>query len=183
MTLEFFPMNISRAQIQSHVAHTSRALHQAAAEAPGEFTHKVIADRSLAVDGFADKLERTPGATLSDIEQSSQARAASRSKLIGWAGGLLGGAVVVGTLVLGGPLGAGLLYGGGLLAGGVLGGQWARDNEDSFRKQLGNFAEEVSQGRPAEATSGVRVSPENSGLLTNDEWLMLSVPPSRPSQA
>lgn len=171
-------MNVSRAQFQSHVSQTSQALHRAAGQAGGEFEHKVIADRCFAVDGFADKLERTAGSNQSEIKETSQARASSRAQIGRWAGLILGGAVVLGTVALGGPLAAGLMYGAGALATGVLGGELAKDNEKKFQEQLSTFGQEIAQGQPADATSGLKLEGGGvPGLMTNDEWLLRSLPP------
>lgn len=169
-------MNVSRTQLQSHVSQASQALHKAASGAGSEFAHKVLADRSLAVDSFADKLERTPGDTEAEIKAASQARASTRANVMRWAGLILGGAVVLGTVALSGPLGAGLLYGAGCLVAGGAGGELAKDHEKSFQKELANFSEEVAAGKPADAKSGVKLQgPTTAGLMTNDEWLMVTL--------
>ena len=176
-------MDISRTQLHHHASQTSKALHKGAVT-PGtsEFAHRVLSDRSAAVDDFVDRLERTPGATESEIRAASQTRGAERANIGRWAGAIVGGAVVVGTLALGGPFGAALLYGGGALVAGFFGGEKAKDLEQDFQKNLTNFGSEIAQGQPADLTSGIRLEGKlSSGPMTNDEWFMtLASPLSSP---
>lgn len=176
-------MDISRTQLHHHASMTSKSLHKATdSNGLSPFAQRALGDRSAAVDDFVDRLERTPGNTESEIRAASQTRGAERANIGRWAGALVGGAVVVGTLALGGPVGAALLYGGGAMLTGFFGGEKAKDIEQDFQKNLGNFSQEISQGQAPDLTSGVRLEGKlSSGPLTNDEWFMtLASPLSSP---
>jgi len=172
-------MDVSRTQLHQHASQTAKILHKSAVT-PGisEFGHRTLSDRSAVVDNFVEKLEHTPGATESEIRAASQTRGAERANIGRWAGAIAGGAVVVGTLALGGPFGAALLYGGAALVAGVFGGEKAKDLEQDFQKNLTNFGNEIAQGQPAQATSGIQLNgPVSSGPMTNDEWFMTVASP------
>ncbi len=172
-------MDISRSQLHLHSTRTSQALHKATdSNGLSAFAQRAIGDRSAAVDDFVDRLERTPGNTESEIRAASQTRGAERANIGRWAGALVGGAVVVGTLALGGPFGAALLYGGGAMLTGFLGGEKAKDIEQDFQKNMGNFSNEIAHGQAPDVTSGIRLEGRLSpGPMTNDEWFMTVASP------
>lgn len=172
-------MDISRSQLHLHSTRTSQALHKATdANGLSPFAQRALGDRSLAVDDFVDRLERTPGNTESEIRAASQTRGTERANIGRWAGALVGGAVVVGTLALGGPFGAALLYGGGAMLAGFFGGEKAKDLEQDFQKNMGNFSHEISQGQQPDLTSGIRLEGRvASGPMNNDEWFMTIASP------
>lgn len=172
-------MDISRTQLHHHASKTAQSLHKATGSAGlSEFAQRTLGDRSAAVDDFVDRLDRTPGNTESEIRAASQTRGAERANIGRWAGALVGGAVVVGTLALGGPFGAALLYGGGAMLAGFFGGEKAKDLEQDFQKNLTNFGSEISQGQTPDVTSGIRLEGRLSGgPMTNDEWFMTLASP------
>lgn len=172
-------MDISRSQIHFHATQTSQALHKAG-ESRGlsQFAQTTLGDRSAAVDDFVDRLERTPGTNEAEIRAASQARGSERANIGRWVGVALGGTVVLATLACGGPFGAALVGGGSALLAGFFGGEKAKDIEQDFQKNLGNFSHEIGQGQAPDVTSGVRLEGRiPSGPMNNDEWLMTIASP------
>ena len=170
-------MEINRQSLQSHVSHAAQSLRQAASRAAGPMEEKRIAERGYAVEAFEDKLERTSGQNSLEISQTSEARATSRLKTGMIAGLALGSAATLGVLVLGGPLSLGLLCAGGLASAGGLGGILGAASEKLFQKELGNFSQEIARGEAPGPTSGLVIPKIDSPILTNDQWLMVSLPP------
>lgn len=172
-------MEISRSQIQFHATKTSQALHKATdANRLSPFAQRTLGDRSAAVDDFVDRLDRTPGTNEAEIRAASQTRGADRAKIGRLLGALVGGTAAMATVAMGGPFGAALIYGGGALAAGFFGGEKAKDIEQDFQKNLGNFSHEIGQGQAPDVTSGVRLEGRvSSGPMNNDEWLMTVASP------
>jgi len=138
----------TRQDVRGYVDSTVTSMRGSLQQLRGTGAEATIEERIDDVQSFRERLDRTPGGTVQEVQAASTQR--SRE---GWVRSLLGSGVAagigVGISLLLAPVAAPALLATAVLlpvATGAVVGSIIADRESTFREDLGNFAEDLSRG-------------------------------------